>query len=705
MSYRTMQFLFQYKRWLRIISYLLAGYLPLSVDAQNSGVDSPFARASLSLDSITVTAFRNNYIRAQLPASIVLLTPKEISGMGSLSPLPVFNQMPGVKMEERSPGSYRLSIRGSLLRSPFGVRNVKMYLNQIPLTDAGGNTYLNLIPVGMLQTIEIIKGPASSVYGAGTGGVILLQSGAGLVQENSRNTFTASLIGGSYGLTKQSFGWLHVRDKTQFELFQDRQQASGYRQQSAMHRDAISARLTKMLKQHRLSLQALYADLFYQTPGGLTLSQFLQNPSLARPATTTLPGAIQQNTSVSNQTLWVSLSHEWKLHSKWQIHSFISNLQTRFENPFITNYEKRSEHNWGAGTNIRYATQWTKTRLEWVSGIEWLQQQSRIQNFGNRNGKQDTLQFTDQLRVSQWYVYSQLTLRVARWIMELGISSNQQPFTFQRVSDPLSLQTSRIVPSIPAPRISITRSLGRGNIYLLASRGFSPPTLAEIRPSDGNYYGQLAPESGWNLEAGWRISSANQRWQWEASFYRFALNQAIVRRNNASGAEYFINAGSTLQQGIETRLQWKVLSNKQPRRWEINWQGGCTYQPYYFVQYRQGNVDYSGNPITGIPPTILFTGLQYHHQKGWYATTQLTANAALPLNDLSDEYAKAYQLLQAEIGYKFTHRQLKWQLFVGADNILNQSYSLGNDINAAGRRYYNAAPAINGFAGIRLISR
>ena len=42
-------------------------------------------------------------------------------------------------MEERSPGSYRLSIRGSLLRSPFGVRNVKLYLDDFIFTDAGGN--------------------------------------------------------------------------------------------------------------------------------------------------------------------------------------------------------------------------------------------------------------------------------------------------------------------------------------------------------------------------------------------------------------------------------------------------------------------------------------------------------------------------------------------------------------------------------------
>jgi len=64
-------------------------------------------------------------------------------------------------MEERSPGSYRLSMRGSLLRSPFGVRNIKIYMDDLPLTDATGNTYLNLIDLNQLSSIEITSKPFS----------------------------------------------------------------------------------------------------------------------------------------------------------------------------------------------------------------------------------------------------------------------------------------------------------------------------------------------------------------------------------------------------------------------------------------------------------------------------------------------------------------------------------------------------------------
>ena len=199
--------------------------------------------------------------------------------MGATSLLPSFNQIPGIRMEERSPGSYRLSMRGSLLRSPFGVRNVKIYLNQIPLTDAGGNTYLNVIPVGMLEGVEIMKGPAASVYGAGTGGVVLLHSGDDAAAEIKKRQLSASVTGGSFGLFKQSLGWYINEKKTRISIYQDHQRATCYREQSALHRDALAARISHQIGKQIFSVQMLYSNIFYQTPGALTLSQFQQNPA------------------------------------------------------------------------------------------------------------------------------------------------------------------------------------------------------------------------------------------------------------------------------------------------------------------------------------------------------------------------------------------------------------------------------------------
>ena len=95
------------------------------------------------LNEVVVKAYEQNRKLVDVGAPVNIVSKASLNRFSNLSILPALNMNPGVRMEERSPGSYRLNIRGSSLRSPFGVRDVKIYYNEIPLTDPGGNTYLN----------------------------------------------------------------------------------------------------------------------------------------------------------------------------------------------------------------------------------------------------------------------------------------------------------------------------------------------------------------------------------------------------------------------------------------------------------------------------------------------------------------------------------------------------------------------------------
>src|SRR6187549_2639850 len=141
------------------------------LNAQETELDS-----SQTLNEVIVKAYEQNRKLMQVPASIAVINKTQLSHFNNTNILPALNSNPGIRMEERSPGSYRLNIRGSSLRSPFGVRNVKTYYNDIPFTDPGGHTYLNQLGFYNFQSIELIKGPGSSLYGAGTGGVMMINS-------------------------------------------------------------------------------------------------------------------------------------------------------------------------------------------------------------------------------------------------------------------------------------------------------------------------------------------------------------------------------------------------------------------------------------------------------------------------------------------------------------------------------------------------
>src|SRR6185312_8151578 len=200
-----------------------------SVSAQTtSDVDSV-----RTLENIIVTAYEQNRSLIDVAAPVSVIGQAQLNRFSNLSILPALNMTPGVSMEERSPGSYRLNIRGSSLRSPFGVRDVKIYLNDIPLTDPSGNTYLNQLSFYNFNSIEIIKGPTSSLYGAGIGGTMLIHT----LPANWKQGISLDYTTGSFNTNNIN---VNVKagdadDKNSFNY--SHQTSNGYRQQAKMRKD------------------------------------------------------------------------------------------------------------------------------------------------------------------------------------------------------------------------------------------------------------------------------------------------------------------------------------------------------------------------------------------------------------------------------------------------------------------------------------
>src|SRR5689334_11263032 len=176
----------------QILLTLLIGSWSLIVVCQEPGNSD----SSKTLQEVVIKAYEQNKQLKEVSAAVNYIGPSQLERFSNTNILPALNATPGVRMEERSPASYRMNIRGSTLRSAFGVRNVKVYWNDIPFTDAGGNTYLNQLSYYNFHSLEVIKGPGGSLYGAGTGGVILIHSQPPVWQRG----FVVNAVGGSYGL-------------------------------------------------------------------------------------------------------------------------------------------------------------------------------------------------------------------------------------------------------------------------------------------------------------------------------------------------------------------------------------------------------------------------------------------------------------------------------------------------------------------------
>lgn len=673
---------------LKRISFLFSIILSLNTVSQEK-VDTA------SLNEVVVKGFESNKSLINTPASISLLSKATLNASSAFSMLPALNTSSGVRMEERSPGSYRLSIRGSLLRSPFGIRNVKVYYDDFILTDAGGNTYMNLLDIHSINRLELIKGPAGSVYGAGTGGAVLL-NGFGALKDS--NDLKLRLLGGSFGTLNQSLQYQHQSKNIQLNVGQGHFQSNGFRVQSKMRKDNVQLNMRiKSNEQISTDFMLFYSDLFYQTPGGLTFAQFNADPRQSRPATATLPSVVDQKTAIYNKSAFIGFSNTYKINSRWKTVGSVTNGLTQFKNPFITNYEKRREFNLGFRSKIVYENN-LPIPVQWVSGFEIQRGEYAIDSSGNIKGAPDGNKVSDEVIARQQFAFTQLNIQPLRFLqIQSGLSINRFFYSIQRTTGAPANGIKKLDFNRQLlPRIALLAAPGAGiSLYGQLSKGYSSPSIAEIRPSAGGVYSGLQAEYGWSKEIGIKLSAWRNKLYMQAALFQFDLRDAIVRRVNNIGAEYFVNEGDVQQKGIEIEYQYNLVNLPRKKFFKsLKWSQAITLNDFRFVNYKNNQTSFAGNQLTGIADNVIVSSLAMDLTAHFYWNVQFNYVGKMPLNDANTFFSNPYRLWQSKIGWRSGHTR-PIELFLLMDNIGNENYSLGFDINAFGNRFYNPAPSRN----------
>ncbi|HEY1007804.1 MAG TPA: TonB-dependent receptor [Sphingobacteriaceae bacterium] len=684
---------------MKITTLVPAILLPIVTSGQTTSPDS-----TQQLKEVVVRAYFTEQPLLRSPASVSIISRSDLENHPAGSLVPSLNSAPGVRMEERSPGSYRLSIRGSLLRSPFGIRNVRIYLDEIPFTDAGGNTYLNSLDPGSIGGMTILKGAEASIYGANTGGVILIGQPA---KRPEGDRLGASFTGGSYQSFHQQLNFRKQRNNDHTEFMEGYQTSRGYRQNSELKR-LYSHLAQRWQYSPRAEIRArfLFSDLRYQTPGGLTRAQADLSPASARPATATLPGAVEQKAGIYNTTLLGGLIHEFAIRPELRHVLGVSGTRTDFRNPFITNYETRLEKTLGVRTYLEYTRENPGWNWKASVGGEAQFTSSDIRNFDNAGGEKAAEQSSDKLLAGQQFLFAHWRAGISRkLVLETSVSYNFYRYDYQTLFPVISPENTRKLPHRLIPRVAAAFQLNENWGWRASvSGGYSTPTLAEVRASDNVINTGLNAESGWNYETGLRFFSNNNRIYADANVFSFRLKDAIVRRISPAEAEYFVNAGGTDQKGLEFQaLAWLIPQRTGRLVTGLQLRNSYSYSHFRFTDYISGQENYSGNRLTGVPRNVVVTSLKLD-LAAFSIFGQYNYTSAIPLNDAGTAFAEGYHLVQLKGTWRFRSRNNNYffETFAGIDNLLDVSYSLGNDLNAVGGRYFNYSAPRNYYAGLAI---
>jgi len=659
---------------------------------------------TIALSAVTLTGSPIKNVLQNTAASVSVITTADLAKSDGIIVTPVLNKIPGVTMQQGALNTNRITIRGIGARSQFGTTKIKAYFDGIPLTSGEGETTIDDLDLAAIEKIEIIKGPNSTSFGSGLGGVIQLFSKETPLQESFGK---ATVTFGSFGLLQQrlSAGYSDVKTNL-FSSYTDLE-TDGFRANSSYKRQTFNLHgQQKISSKGNLSFLGTFTRLKAFIPSSINETDFKNNPEKAASTWAAAQGF------ESYDKFLLGLGYDHQFSEKWSLQtSLFSNFKDAYEpRPFDILEDKTSSV--GIRSNVNYKEHLFSLPFELSFGTELLTEQyeyTLYRNLYQSQPGQGSLQGDAFSAIKQNRKYSNYFLQMELWLsqklhLESGLALNTTSYSLQNVFENRTATKEPFTfGAVWSPRVGLSYKVGTGkNIFASISNGFSVPSVAETLTPEGQINTDLKPEMGWNYELGFKGNWLQNKLYTEVALYTTQITNLLVARRTANDQFVGINAGSSSHSGVEFAVNYKLL--EQPQLQIIPYFSGAVNN-FKFKEFIDGEADYSGNQLTGVPETQFNFGVDLNIKKGLSLNASFRTMGKIPLNDSNTKYSERYSLLDIKSTYIFTiGKILKAELNAGINNALDRKYAANILPNAVGfgtaaPRYFYPGNPVNYYGG------
>ena len=669
-----------------------------------SPVFSQVEKDTLALSAVILEASPIKNMLQNAASSVSVITAAAINTTDGVVLTPVLNKIPGLYMQQGGLNTNRITIRGIGARSQYGTNRIKAYFDGIPLSSGEGETVIEDIDVATIEKIEIIKGPNSTSFGSGLGGVIHLFSREMPLMESFGKSTTTF---GSFGLLQQRLSGGYSDSNSNLFLNYSDLQSDGYRANSSYNRKSFNIHGSqKTSTKGSLSFLGIFTRLKAYIPSSLNENDFNNNP---QKAATTWAAAKGYE---SYDKFLLGLGYDHQFSEKWALKSSVfSNLKDAYETrPFDILDE--STRSLGLRLNVNYKDRLLSLPFELSFGTEMATEKyhySLYKNLYLTQPGQGSLQGEKFSATDEKRNYSNYFLQMEIWLaknlhLETGIAWNTTQYSLKDVFTNSNAQNNDFTfGAIWSPRIGFSYKVGNGkNIYTSISKGFSVPSVAETLTPGGQINTDLKPETGWNYELGFKGNWFGNKLYTELTLFSTQIENLLVARRTADDQYVGINAGSSSHPGVEFLVNYKLLDSK---KFQITPYFSAALNHFKFKDFVDGEADYSGNQLTGVPDKQSNFGLDINTQYGFSLNTSYRTVGRIPMNDSNTKYTDSYSLLDIKATYFFTIlKVLKTELNAGVNNALDEKYAASILPNAVGfgtvaPRYYYPGNPVNFYGG------
>ncbi|MBP4139338.1 TonB-dependent receptor [Flavobacterium geliluteum] len=656
------------------------------------------------LEEVIISSLHLDSNLLNTPAAVGILSKRELLQNNTTDISTVLNTIPGVLMQSSNFTTTRISIRGIGARTTYGTNKIRAFYGSIPLTSGNSETVIDDIDLENIGQIEIIKGPLSSIYGAGLGGAILVTPQ--LLQTEGQNT-SISTIFGSFGLLKNSLNYALNEKNSSLNISYHKLETSGWRQNSAYHREGITLAGALFKKQNsKLTYFSNYTYVKAYIPSSISKTVYETNPRLAAPTWAASKGYKEYKSVLGG------LAYDFKINDR------LNNATSVFINYKDSNeprpFDVLRQNTFAAGARSQFSGNFKirETENQFIAGIEYFLDNYKGNTFENwyqQNNGLGSLQGNQLAATAQkrhfYNVFSQIrTLLSQKMEFQAGLNYNKTQFEIENY-DTNTIQ-KYAYSGIFSPQISLLfKPNTQKTFYFSASRGFSLPATEETLTSEGTINPDIKPENGYNFEVGGKYYFLNKNLYIEFSLYRMEIKDLLVAKRIGDDQYVGINAGKTLHEGIEILVKhnWYINSSL----WMISYVS-ASLGNYEFKEFIDSGNDFSGNKLTGVAANKANAGLSLNSNSGLYFAADFQFVDEIPMNDANTAYSDAYKVVNLKTGYRLEILpKLTIHFAAGINNLFDKKYAsliLPNATavgNATPRYYYPGLP-VNYYGSISL---
>ena len=673
----------------RVVSFLaLALAAPPLAAAQTLPRDTT---APLLLPGLSVTVLSTPIEVNRAPYAVAVSTQEEIQrGRPGLGLDEALRAIPGVQVDNRFNYALgeRISIRGFGARAQFGVRGVRVLVDGVPATFPDGQTSLSHVDLGFLSRAEVVRGPASALYGSSAGGVVRFET------EEAPSTPLGQRVGvmaGSDGLLRLQSTTGGRRGRTAYLLNLSRVTYDGYRTHNGAENNRVNARLEYLGDTDELRFSLSLVDYDADNPGSLSDSLLRVDRSAA------FANNVRQGTGEAGRQGQAGLTWRRPL-AGGAVTATAYGIARSVDNPIPNTIVVLDR----AVGGVRASWAKEAPRFAWSVGAEGAVDRDHRENFANQQGERGALTLDQDEGVDNAALFAQARAFPLGRLTALGsLRYDWYRFTAddRRVSDTDPDDSGEITMSSLSPSAGVSFQVARAlNLYANVATAFETPTTTELanRPSGaGGFNPELEPQTAVSYEIGAKGSLGGWA-RYEAAAYHADVDDELISFEvpGAPGRSYFRNAGSGTHRGVELGV------HLAPAPW-VQLRGGYTYTDARFDDYVAPGGDFSGNRLPGVAPRRAELALTVNGPAGIFAGLEGRHTSELPVNDANSVHSPASTVVDLRAGMvSLRLAGLALEPYGGITNLLDEEYNTSVVINAFGRRFYEPGPPRSLYLGL-----